>query len=174
MLLMAAIAGCASTSVVRRGQGRDDIHGGFARVLGSLGYACESSPSKEAVICTHAEAVDFTVAYLPHNNNLQIYAGFARSTDVTLADRWRGDCAAVLEDVNRINAEYIPKLSCEEDNLFFTFYTWVPDNGLTDDDIRALHRVLSGSVSDAIHASGMLKSASPSEEPETAPAGLGA
>lgn len=156
-LALSLFVGCASASVLHRGQGRPDVHAGFSRVLGEMGYACEDSPNKEAVVCTHPEEVDFTAAYLAHNNNLQIYAGFVRSTDETLADAWRGDCAAVLAAVNRINAEYIPKLSCENDNLFFTFYTWVPDNGLTEDDIRSLMRVLSASVSDAIQASGMLK-----------------
>jgi len=159
---------CATSQAVappslRRGQPPLVIQGELSRILGTIGYQCKPTADGTQLECAHPDRVDLFFAYLLNNNNLQIYAAFGRSGDASLNDTWRGDCAAVLAEVNQVNAGYLPKLSCEGDALFFTFYTWLPDNGFTDQDIAAFVEFASGAVGDAITAAGMLK-------PEAAPA----
>jgi hypothetical protein len=161
VVAVCTLAACATPAIIRRGMTRADINARLTDALTRYNYTCGPAQDPDQVFCAHPDNLDFSFAYLPQSNTLQIYAGFERSTDDGLTETWRGDCAAVHAKVNEVNATYLPKLTCEGDFLYFTFYTWLPEGGLTEDDIEALFALLDSAVGDGISASGMLKRDNP-------------
>jgi hypothetical protein len=171
VLIALVLSSCATTPELRRGTPMLAIMAEIERVVVEDGYTCRPSPSREVLHCSHEKFYDLSFSYLPESNYLHIYSSFDRKTDEGFADLWRGACVDTLPDVNQVNANYISKVTCEDDRIFFVFYTWVPDNGLTDDDLRGMTGVVRAAITDAVHAAKMLKPDDASE-PERAPIGV--
>ena len=153
------LLGCASVPTLHRGAPQQTVHSELLRVMAADGYTCTDSPDRSTLVCTHADLIDLSIAYLPQSNTLQIFSGFNRVQDATMADKWRGTCDDLVAEANTINAGYVSKVTCEGEFLYFTHYAWVPDTGLVDADLRAMLQVIRDSISSTIQAAGMVKSA---------------
>jgi hypothetical protein len=137
-----------------------DIHGVFAGVLTRDGYTCEPSPDRSSYACTHPEVTDVSFAYLPQSNLVQIWAVFARA-DEALEARWRAeDCDVVHKDVNAVNDEVIIKFVCTPKSLRFEMVTWVPDAGLSAEDVTGFSGMFRAVIGEVIRDR-MLPAAAP-------------
>jgi hypothetical protein len=147
---------CATTGPVHRGAGLQDIHAATVSALERDGYKCEASPDMSWQTCTHPEQTDFGFAYLPPSNMLQVWSSFSRDDD-GLDPRWHtGSCEPLGHDIATINAETIVKLVCDDKTFRFEMSTWVPENGLTDDDVRAYFGVFRDVIGETIQRRGFL------------------
>lgn len=157
LVALAFSLSCATTPTLHRGAPPLAIMSEVERVVVEDGYTCAASPARDVLHCGHPKLYDLSFAYLPASNYLHIYSSFDRLTDEGFADLWRGSCEQTLPEVNNVNATFISKVTCEDNFIFFVFYAWIPDNGLTDDDLRGLTGVARAAITDAIHAGHMLK-----------------
>jgi hypothetical protein len=163
------VVGCATSTPVRRGAAVHDIHNAAVSALERDGYHCEASPDLSWQTCTHAEQTDFGFAYLPSSNMLQAWSSFSRD-DQGLDPRWRtGSCEPLGADIAAINGETIVKLVCDEKTFRFEMSTWVPQHGLTDDDLRAYFGVFRDVIGETVQRRGFLPSPGPGPTPTAAP-----
>ncbi len=163
------LPGCA-TSPIRRGDNAVSIHGALKRTLETEGYVCGFNPDKSVLSCESAQLLDLNLAYLPTSNFVQVWATFTRNDD-TLVSAWRsGPCAPVQTHIDRINGESISKIVCTDDSYRFEYFLWVPDAGLSDDDVHAFVDVLRAVVAEQLN-SGFIKALQPTA-PVQAPAVL--
>jgi hypothetical protein len=161
-MLFPVLPACATPAAISPGMTRAHINDRLAHVLHGQNYQCGPGEIPDQLYCRHPDNLDVSFAYLPQLHTLQIYVGFERSTDDGLNDLWRGDCAQVHAKINEVNAGYLTKLTCEGDLLYFTFYSWLPEGGMSEQDVTGLLQIVDDAVGDAIKASGMLK---PEENP---------
>jgi hypothetical protein len=171
VVVVGGAAACASTAPVHRGASAQDIHTAAVSVVERDGYTCEASPDLSWRTCTHPEQTDFGFAYLPASNMLQVWSSFSRDDD-GLHPRWRsGPCAPLSDDVAGINSETIVKLVCDDKSFRFEMSTWVPEHGLTDDDLRAYFGVFRDVIGETIQRRGFLpaNSDAPASVDATAP-----
>ena len=172
-LVVAATAlsgACATSMPVHRGAALQDIHTVAVSVVERDGYKCEASPDLSWQTCSHPEETDFGFAYLPRSNMLQVWSSFSRD-DEGLDPRWRtGPCEPLGHDIGTINSETIVKLVCDEKTFRFEMSTWIPENGLSDDDLRAYFGVFRDVIGETIRGRGFLPSgdAAPAAAPDAA------
>ncbi len=154
----ALTAACATSTPVHRGATLQDIHTAAVSVVEREGYRCEPSPDLSWQTCTHPEQTDFGFAYLPRSNMLQMWSSFSRD-DEGLSPRWRtGPCEPLGNDIGAINGETIVKLVCDEKSFRFEMATWIPEHGLTDDDLRSYLGVFRDVIGETIRGRGFLPS----------------
>jgi len=170
LVVLALSSSCATPAVVRRGAPPQDIHGAAVAVVEREGYKCEASPDLSWRTCTHPEQTDFGCAYLPASNMLQVWSTFSRD-DEGLHPRWRsGPCAPLGADVAGINAETIVKIVCDDKSFRFEMSTWVPEHGLTGDDLRAYFGVFRDVIGETIQRRGFLPGPASVDAGDAAPA----
>lgn len=158
-------AGCASAPV-HRGVTAPNIHQAISEVLVADGYVCKPSPDRAWVDCTHAEMADVSFAYLNASNMLQVWSLFNRKGDEGLAAKWRADtCDGVVADIAAINDETIIKVVCTTPSLRFETTTWVPDAGLSNDDLRGIFGVFTAVLGETIRGRGFLNEEATPAEP---------
>jgi hypothetical protein len=174
-LVAAASIGCASASpALRRGAEQADVFGEMKRVLNGHGFTCATSPDMTYLECRHPDAADLSFEYNASVNVIQGWTAFARKEDEALADAWRGDCGPAREKIEEINKGYIVKLFCNEQNIVMVFHTWLPERGLTDDDVASWANAMHAMIAETIRASQMLKEdAPPAAAPPAAPPATG-
>jgi hypothetical protein len=155
---------------VHRGASLQDIHTAAVSVVERDGYKCEPSPDLSWQTCTHPELTDFGFAYLPRSNMLQVWSSFSRD-DEGLAARWRsGACEPLGHDIATINGETIVKIVCEEKTFRFEMSTWIPENGLSDDDLHSYFGVFRDVIGETIQNRGFLPPHDPPAAATSAPA----
>jgi hypothetical protein len=158
VVVTAFVGACASTSPVHRGATLQDIHTAAVLAIERDGYKCEASPDMSWQTCTHPEQTDFGFAYLPPSNMLQVWSSFSRDDD-GLDARWQtGSCEPLGHDIGAINGETIVKLVCDEKTFRFEMSTWIPEHGLTEDDLRAYFGVFRDVIGETIQRRGFLPS----------------
>lgn len=163
----ALVSACATSAPAHRGATLQDIHTAAVSVVERDGYKCEPSADLSWQTCTHPERTDFGFAYLPRSNMLQVWSSFSRD-DEALNARWRsGPCEPLGHDIGTINGETIVKLVCEEKTFRFEMSTWIPENGLSDDDLRAYFGIFRDVIGETIQSRGFLP---PHDAPVAAPA----
>jgi len=168
----ALLAGCGTTQPLHRGATQPAIHDVMTRLLVGDGYDCKPSADRSWVDCVHPTEPNVSFAYMSLSNTLTVFTTFSR-LDTDIDARWRADtCAGVVDEVKAINDETIVKFGCHPKTLNFEMLTWVPDAGLSDDDLHGFVGVFVASVAEVISTRGLLaKPGAPEAAPvETAPA----
>jgi hypothetical protein len=149
-ILSCLLPACAGVSAAHRGAPLPAIHEVVAEVMTADGYSCEPSPDRSSYSCTHPEITDVSFAYLPQSNLLQMWAVFRRD-DEALEAKWQSeDCDVVHRDVNAVNDEVIIKFVCTPKSLRFEMVTWVPDAGLSGDDVKGFSGMFRAVIGEVI------------------------
>lgn len=171
VIVATALSGaCATPTPAHRGASLQDIHTVAVNLVERDGYKCEASPDLTWQNCTHPEKTNFAFAYLPQSNMLQVWTSFTRD-DAGLNPRWRtGSCTPLGSEIGKINSETIVKLVCDETTLRFEMATWVPENGLSDDDLSAYFGLYRTVIGETIRGRGFLHSSDAPPVDAAAPA----